>query len=339
MPRQEYSIETRSFIVAWHLAGWSQRKIAQSFDPVVPRATVESIIHKYKQKETVENAKRSGRPSKLSERDSNALKHIALKNRRMPIKGINKELSTAVSVSDITARRKLHEQGFKRCRAAKKPFISDINAKKRLEWCQARKNWDLEKWSKIIWSDECSVEVKGTSKRVFVWRKPGERFLPDCLTPTFKSGRVSIMMWGCFIGNRLGPLVMTPTGRMNSEKYTEFLENSFLSFWDHLDYGTILAQDNAPIHTSKHTKDWLQEHDINCIEWPAQSPDLNPIENVWAILKTAVEARSPSNIDELLQVLKKEWEKIDGKVLMNLVNSMPSRINAVLKAKGKPTKY
>ena len=132
MPCQEYSIETCSIIVTWHLAGWSQHKIAQSFEPVVPRVTVESIIHKYKQKETVESAKRSGCPSKLSERDSNALKHIALKNRRMPIKGINKELSTAVSVSDITARRKLHEQGFKRCRAAKKPFISDIHAKKGL---------------------------------------------------------------------------------------------------------------------------------------------------------------------------------------------------------------
>ena len=125
------------------------------------------------------------------------------------------------------------------------------------------------------------MEFRGTgTRRVIVRRVKGERYHPDCLAPSFKSGRESMMMWGCFQGNKLGPLVLCPEGRMNSTKYCSVLQEYFLPFWDNLDYGSIFMQDGAPPHSSKYTKSWQEEHGISTMDWPPQSPDLNPIENL-----------------------------------------------------------
>ena len=141
--------------------------------------------------------------------------------------------------------------------------------RKELNGVKIKLNWTLKDWEKVLWSDETSIEVKGTgSRRVMVWRRPGERFNGDCIAPSYKSGRVSVMIWGCFIGRELGPLVIFPEGRIDSKRYCDLLHEHLLPFLETLPKDTVLAEDNAPIHSSKYTKRWLEENDVNVILLP-----------------------------------------------------------------------
>jgi hypothetical protein len=195
----------------------------------------------------------------------------------------------------------------------------------------------------VCWSDECSVEVRGTGvRRVMVWRMNEERFHTDCIAPSFKSGRQSVMMWGCFQGDTLGPLVLCPTGKINAKDYCQLLEDRFLPFWNCLASNSIFMEDSAPIHTAQYSKTWRANHGINSMKWPSQSPDLNPIENLWQQLKIAVEKRTvrPKNKEELVQALQEEWRNLGAKNrLGTLVRSMPKRVREVIKANGMPIDY
>lgn len=101
----------------------------------------------------------------------------------------------------------------------------------------------------------------------------------------------------------------------------------------------IFQHDNDPKHTSKVVQRYLKTKGVNVLPWPAQSPDLNPIENLWAILDTRLKHRKCNNEDELFGVLKAGWEALDPQILKNLVDSMSRRCQAVIDAKGMPTKY
>ena len=99
------------------------------------------------------------------------------------------------------------------------------------------------------------------------------------------------------------------------------------------------TKDNDPKHTTKTTQEWLREKCLNVLEWPCQSPDLNPIEHLWRDLKIAVQRRSPSNLTELERICREEWEKLPKYRCAKLVASYPRRLDAVITAKGASTKY
>uniref|UniRef100_A0A8C4XFK0 Tc1-like transposase DDE domain-containing protein n=1 Tax=Erpetoichthys calabaricus TaxID=27687 RepID=A0A8C4XFK0_ERPCA len=98
-------------------------------------------------------------------------------------------------------------------------------------------------------------------------------------------------------------------------------------------------KDNDPKHTSKSTSEWLKKNKMKTLEWPSQSPDLNPIEMLWHDLKKAVHARKPSNKAELQQFCKDEWAKIPPERCKRLIASYRKRLIAVIAAKGGPTSY
>ncbi len=98
-------------------------------------------------------------------------------------------------------------------------------------------------------------------------------------------------------------------------------------------------QDNDPKHTAKITKEWLHNNSVTVLEWPSQSPDLNPIEHLWRDLKMAVHQRLPSNLTELERICKEEWQRIPKSRCEKLVASFPKRLMAVLYQKGASTKY
>ncbi len=96
----------------------------------------------------------------------------------------------------------------------------------------------------------------------------------------------------------------------------------------------LFQHDNDPKHTSKATVGFLKKNRVKVIQWPSMSPDLNPIEHLWGILKRQVEHHSPSSIQSLKEVILEEWKKIDLAKCRQLVHSMPRRLGAVIKNHG-----
>ena len=148
------------------------------------------------------------------------------------------------------------------------------------------------------------------------------------------------MVWGCFSSTGPGELEIIE-GRMNSEMYRDILERGLVKSAENLNLpqSWIFQQDNDPRHTARKTRAWFQEKEIDLLEWPSQSPDLNPIENLWRELKLRIQKRDPRNLDQLKEICKEEWAKIAISICNNLVKKYSKRLEEVLAAKGHITKY
>ncbi len=116
-------------------------------------------------------------------------------------------------------------------------------------------------------------------------------------------------------------------GKMNAAKYRDILDENLLQSAQDLRLGRrfTFQQDNDPKHTAKITKEWLHNNSVTVLEWPSQSPDLNPIEHLWRDLKMAVHQRLPSNLTELERICKEEWQRIPKSRCEKLVASFPKK--------------
>ena len=149
----------------------------------------------------------------------------------------------------------------------------------------------------------------------------------------------NIMVWGAI--SVKGQIVFHSFRRTtNGPYYGEILEeNVNAEARKKFGHRWRLQQDNDPKHTSRVAKDFLQQEVLETIDWPSNSPDANPIENLWPILGRRVEERHSSNIDELDRFLKKEWQKIDKSLLIHMIGSMKTRPMTLIESKRKRISY
>ena len=151
------------------------------------------------------------------------------------------------------------------------------------------------------------------------------------------------MVWGCMGWNGVGKLTEVE-GKMDAVQYCEILEDGVVESFEKLEVEEeerIFQQDNDPKHTSKKASQWFEDNNIQVLPWPAQSPDLNPIEHLWVHLKKKLREypTSPKGAHELWERVAEEWNAITPETCQRLIESMPRRVQAVIKAKGGHTKY
>ena len=168
--------------------------------------------------------------------------------------------------------------------------------------------------------------------------------LPNQPAPVHQVQRhpTKVMVWGCFSAKGAGRLHICE-GMMNATKYVDVLKNRLvpqMREW-YPDNGGFLLQDKAPCHTANIVAKFIEDNNIQLLPWAGNSPDLNPIENLWGIIKRKLKEETITSKQELIGRILHFWNH-DASVqqtLISLANSMPNRVEAVIKAKGGPTKY
>ncbi|KAI4900378.1 hypothetical protein NFI96_000696 [Prochilodus magdalenae] len=337
---REWSQKTREEVIALHKNGNGYKKIAKLLN--IPRDTIGSIIRKFKLKGTVETLPGRGRKKILTATAVRYLKRNVEKNPRVTAKELKKDLSdVGTEVSAQTIRRALHNEDLHARTSRRTPLLTPKNKKSRLQYAKSHVDKPQRFWDSVLWSDETKLELFGTMDQRYVWRRKNQAYEQKNTLPTVKHGGGSIMLWGCFASSNGTGKLQRVQGTMNSLQYQEILEENVMESVTNLRLGRrwTFQQDNDPKHTSKSTRAWLNMKGWNILEWPSQSPDLNPIENLWWDLKKAVAVRKPKNVTELEAFAHEEWAKIPIGRCKTLVSSYASRLKAVITGKGCCTKY
>jgi len=273
-----------------------------------------------------------GRPSKLSTYDRRKLVRLITTGKADTAIQLKHELQTItnITVSAQTICNALKTEDLVARAKVKKPLLCLHHIKQRLDFDYKYQHWTEADWARVIWSDETKINCLTSDGRQWMWKRAGTPLTAQHVMPTMKFGGGSVMVWGCMTMYGVG-LMCRIEGKMDASLYEEILEDELQETVDY--YGMdredlIFQQDNDPKHTSKRAQKWFQDNGFKVLDWPAQSPDLNPIEHLWSILKFRLAAYStpPSSIEELWKRVEAEWEKIPKEECLKLINSMPRRV-------------
>lgn len=303
-----------------------------------------------------------GRPRKTTPRDDRALARRADAADEPSARTIATESkihNSDSAISTQTVCRRLKEQRMRPRRKIPKPRLTKEQKAARLRWAEAHKNWTPDQWDRVLWSDESPFTIVPTPSRKFVWVREGKkaknkkaRINPRQVAQTAKWGGGKIQVWGCFYAGGVGHLTEIH-GTMKKEGYKNILIHNVIPLIQqktHSEPSTIawiFQQDGASPHTANTNINYLKRKSLESgsswtvMEWPAQSPDLSPLENLWHYLKDQLRKypQLPTSKQELFERLQTEWEKLGPDALQPYVSSMAQRCAAVIEAKGGPIAF
>jgi transposase len=265
--------------------------------------------------------------------------------RRTDSDGIIKALH--LSVGHTTVTKAIHELGYRRCVARRRPLLKPLDLKRRLAFAKAHKHWTVEDWKRVIWTDEMSIKIGDERKDImWVWRKRGEEFHQDCVNPRKRPG-VGMMFWGAFRHGKMGPglfFQLKAGEKINSTIYRDqVLLGPLKTFYEESKSDIpepIVMEDGAPVHKGVCKK---PREDMKWTQYlhPPNSPDLNPIENIWAWMKHEITTKYMyvTSKAEMQRIAMEMWENFGDDKWNGIIASMPERMKAVIKAKGGHTRY
>ncbi|CDF39203.1 unnamed protein product [Chondrus crispus] len=215
--------------------------------------------------------------------------------------------------------------------------MRERHEKQPLTWSMEKMTWTRSQWEWIVWFDEKKFNLDGRDGLAYKWhdlRRKKQWFSKR------HSGGGIVMVWGCFAAQRTSSLVIL-SGTQNGIKYVDRLREHFLPFAHDHPLNWTFMPDGAPCHRSSVAKAWLRDNFINVLDWPAYSPDLNPIENLWGILVRKVYAnqRQFGDSNSLVDCIVAAWNNLSTETLENLVNSTQNRCIDVVQARGKKIDY
>jgi transposase/RNAse (barnase) inhibitor barstar len=243
-----------------------------------------------------------------------------------------------------TVRRHLQKEGLKAYVQQKKPGLTLNHRKDRLAFAKAHLHWTVDDWKNVMFSDETTISRVGSfGKKFYYCTKEHKRLQPHQVKETKQSGGGKIMVWGCMTYRGVGDAAWVP-GKIDAAAYLEVLKDYVLASRDW--YGMdpeafIFQQDNASVHTARIVRDFFDESNLTVLEWPANSPDINPIENLWSYLKRELDLykEAPRTLDELWERVQEVWTNIPISYIQKLYESMPRRMEEVVRNRGGCTKY
>ena len=302
---------------------------------LVSFASVTRIIKKLQLTGSVANLPRSGRPRKLSVAANAFIDQQMRSNDEMTSAQIQKKLAKrGVAVSSSTVRRSRKQQGWTLQRTAYCQLIRDANKVKRLEYAQ-RIMESGDTFHNVIFSDECSISLM--QYRRTCYRKVDE---PTKRKPKPKHP-LKVHVWAGI--SRHGPTkICIFDGIMDADLFCNILETTLVPFIREKLPDHRFMQDNDPKHTSRRARAFFEEKNINWWRTPPESPDLNPIEDLWHELKFFLESKvKPRNKQELVDGIKKFWAKkvTPEKCTKYIDHVLHKAIPAVVEAQGAATKY
>jgi len=244
-----------------------------------------------------------------------------------------------VSVHVDTVRSALHKEGFGSIVKPKKPNLTPKNVKDRLAWAIAHKDWTQDDWRRVIWSDETKINRFGSDGRKYAWKRDAEPIQPRHVQKTVKHGGGNIKLWSCITYEGVGYVVKIDN-TLDQHLYKEILKDDLARTIG--DYGiekqkVIFQHDNDPKHTADSVKEWLSNQEFEVMRWPAQSPDLNPIENMWALLKQRLYRNyetPPKGMIEHWERIGQTWYQITKEECQKVIDTMPDRCQQVIAKNG-----
>ena len=248
------------------------------------------------------------------------------------------------SVSPQTVRNFLLSSGFKSGLKKNVLPLTPARRKARLAFAKKYEHFTEDDWERYVFSDETKINRLGSDGKQWTWKMDGRPAQPHNVHMVYKHGGGSIFLWSCISFKGPGFIVKIDGG-LDAALYCNILSDDFLKTLD--DYGLkkediVFQQDNDPKHTSRLARKWFEENGVEVMDWPAYSPDLNPIENAWSYLKQQLYAydTEPKGITELWERVQHIWyNSITKEYCQKLIRTMPQRLKAVIKAKGGPTKW
>lgn len=329
----------RAVIISKLEDNWSLRRIAAHMH--VSKSCVFKIKTIWQTEQRTEKRARPNGLRKISnEEEDQALIQYVLENPFTT--SVNACAETHFPGCSKTARRRLKEAGIHNHAPARKPFLTEVNKQNRLNFANEFINRDEDFWTSVIFSDEKTFQ-SCYNGRLRVYRPRNTRYDSNYIHSLNRSGRFSVSVWGWISADGIGVCHRIP-GTLTALRYRDILENIMLpSVRAIFNDNFVYQQDNSPIHTANIIRTWCNENHVDVLPWPAKSPDLNPIENVWAyMVKRIYHTRNirPANTEELWQEIQNAWEAVRQNYDMrSLIGSMRKRLQHTIAAHGGSTKY
>jgi transposase InsO family protein len=346
------SLYQRGLVIGEARTGSKQADIAR--DLFLLPATVRYTIYQEHVRNEGASLPRKARRKTYSEADErNLLRHVRLNPKDTYTQVI---IACNLDCEVSTIKTILSRHGISNWRAKRRPLLTEAHAAARLAWCLAHRHWNWEDWGLVVWSDECSVE-RGRGKRSeWVFRTPAQKWDRDKVQTYGTNKNMKVMVWGAFWDlGRTNLYVMdrdfeSKKHGYSANSYLEVLEAEVEPAFEALGPGYIFMQDNASIHRAHKVRKWFSDRGIACImNWPAYSPDLNPIEHIWFHLKTRVFDMFPEVMADkseteyarqrLESCLQAAWDTLEQRLFDKLYMSMHDRMEACITADGWHTKY
>ena len=338
MPHWPLSVRYRA--IGMMEAGLSVREISTRLS--VPLQTLYRWITRFEHEGQVERHAGSGRPHSTSARSNRRLIRLC---RRNPFHSSAQLLTLwDEQVTSRTVRNRLVNAGLRSRRLLRRPLLASHHRLARLRWAMNRCHFREPQWRKIIFTDESRYLLRPVDGRLRVRRYRGEFLREDLVSEVTPHGGGSVMVWGAICCDGRSRLIVLP-GSLNGQRYRQVLENHLIPWAEALlgprETAWRLQDDNAPPHRSQAVREFQEASRIRRIDWPARSPDLNPIEHLWDEVGRRVKQRDPppASLAQLANALREEWEAVPQSIIRHLILSMPRRVRQVLQARGGHTCY